>query len=132
METGFDCDICTVSLQRGEPALHPFVSTLTAPNPADPPFAYYSRPCLYGKPTMNKSAESLQREIAAIKQLLSSVDAAVDAYADVAIKNVGRTSISDAGEVAEKQTALFMETSKLLRTVRGPVDMVFSNFENVS
>jgi hypothetical protein len=81
---------------------------------------------------MNKSAESLQQEIAAIKQLLSSVGAAVDAYADVAIKNVGRTSISDAGEVAEKQTALFMETSKLLRTVRGPVDMVFSNFENVS
>jgi hypothetical protein len=82
---------------------------------------------------MNKSAESLQQEIAAIKQLLSSVGAAVDTYADVAIKNVGgQTSISDAGEVAEKQTALVMETSKLLRTVRGPVDMVFSNFENVS
>lgn len=81
---------------------------------------------------MSKSVESLQQEVAAIKQLLSSVGAAVDAYAEVAIKNVDKPSSSDAGEVGEKHTALFMETSKLLRTVRGPVDMIFSNFENVS
>jgi hypothetical protein len=81
---------------------------------------------------MNKTAESLAHEIATIKQLLSRVGAAVDVYAEVATKDVGQKSSSGPGEVSEKHTALFMETSQLLRTVRGPLDMVFSNFENVS
>lgn len=81
---------------------------------------------------MHQTAESLAQEIASIKQLLSRVSAAVDTYAECAAKHVDGNSASAAGEVGEKHTALFMETSQLLRTVRGPLDMVFSNFENVS
>lgn len=81
---------------------------------------------------MDRNAESLAQEIAAMRHMLGKVSAAIDVYADRATKNVGQKDITAVGEVTETHTALFMETSKLLRTVRGPVDMVFTNFENVS
>lgn len=80
---------------------------------------------------MEKTAESLAQEIAAMKDMLSKVNTAIDVYAETATRNLERKDIKSSGEASEKHVDLFMATSKLMRTVRGPVDMVFSNFENV-
>ncbi|KAM3065358.1 hypothetical protein ACMFMG_011519 [Clarireedia jacksonii] len=79
---------------------------------------------------MEKTAESLAQEVAAMKDMLSKVSTAIDVYAEIATKNLGRKDINSSGEVSEKHVNLFMATSNLMTTVRGPVDMVFSNFEN--
>lgn len=81
---------------------------------------------------MERTSESVAQEVAAMKHMLSRVSDAIDAYADIATINVGQKNPTALGEVNESHTALVMETSKLLRTIRGPADMVFSNFENVS
>ena len=81
---------------------------------------------------MEKNADTLAQEIAAMKDMLSKVGAAIDICAGKATKNLGQKDPIALGEVNETHTSLVMETSKLLRTVRGPVDMVFTNFENVS
>jgi hypothetical protein len=81
--------------------------------------------------TMEKTAESVSQEVAALKQILAQVSAAIDNYAEIATKNVGQKSIEASGEVSDLKTVLFMETHKLMRTARGPLNMVFSHFENV-
>lgn len=81
---------------------------------------------------MEKNPESVAQEIAAIRQSLKEVSAAVDKYAEVATKNVSLAGTVAAGEVSEYHTALFMESHKFMRTARGPLDMVFSHTENVS
>jgi hypothetical protein len=81
---------------------------------------------------MEKTQETLAQEIAAMRHHLGEVSAAIDAYETVATQNLGQKSITSSGAVSEKHTALFLESSKLLTTVRGPVDMMFSNIENVS
>jgi len=80
---------------------------------------------------MEKTAESLAQEVAAMKDMLSKVSTAIDVYAETATKNLGRKDVKSLGEVSEKHVDLFMATSNLMSTVRGPMDMVFSNFENV-
>ncbi|PQE33396.1 O-methyltransferase protein [Rutstroemia sp. NJR-2017a WRK4] len=79
---------------------------------------------------MEKTAESLAQEVAAMREMLSKVSTAIDVYAETATKNLGRKDVRSRGEASEKHVDLFMATSKLMSTVRGPVDMVFSNFEN--
>ena len=83
-------------------------------------------------PVMEKTPESVAQEIAAIRQSLKEVSAAVDRYAEIATKNVSQAGTTAAGEVSESHTALFMESHKFIRTARGPLDMVFSHTENVS
>jgi hypothetical protein len=80
---------------------------------------------------MERTPDSVAREIEAIRHALAVVSAAVDRYAEIATQNVGQTSPTDSCEVGASHTALFMETHKLLRVARGPVDMVYSHFENV-
>jgi hypothetical protein len=81
---------------------------------------------------MEKTESAVAEEIAALRQTLSKVSSAIDSYAEIATRNVGDKSIAASGEVNEAHTALYMEARELLTTVRGPVDMVFSHFENVS
>src|SRR5690348_12020312 len=105
---------------------------------------------------MNKTPESVAQEIAAIRLSLAQASAAVDRYAEIATRNVylqngdanGSTANGDAngktngsankptdivasGELSDAHTNLFMQCHALLRTARGPVDMIFSHFENV-
>jgi hypothetical protein len=80
---------------------------------------------------MEKTPESVAAEIAALRHGLSEVTAAIDKYAEIATQNVGNKDSTASGDVSESHKALFLKTSKLLTTVRGPVDMVISNFENV-
>lgn len=80
---------------------------------------------------MEKTPESVAQEIASLKRMLASVSEAIDSYAEIATKNVGKKDLEALGEVSESHTSLFMVANELLRTVRGPLDMVFSHFENV-
>lgn len=81
---------------------------------------------------MEKTTESVVGEIAALRQALKDVSTAIDNYAEKAIQNVGNKSAEASGEVSELHKALFLKTSSLARTVRGPVDMLISHFEDVS
>lgn len=81
---------------------------------------------------MEKSPESLAQEIASMREQLSRVSEAIDAYESVATQNLAKKDIQSKGEISQKHVELFMETDRLVKKVRGPVDMVFSNFENVS
>ncbi|ESZ91778.1 hypothetical protein SBOR_7848 [Sclerotinia borealis F-4128] len=74
--------------------------------------------------------ESLAQEIATMREQLSKVSQAIDIYETVATRNLIREDIKSKGETSEKHVKLFMETDRLMKAVRGPVDMVFSNFEN--
>lgn len=81
---------------------------------------------------MEKSPESLAQEIASMREQLSRVSETIDAYESVATQNLAKKDIQSKGEISQKHVELFMETDRLVKKVRGPVDMVFSNFENVS
>ncbi|KAG4027317.1 hypothetical protein MFRU_031g00650 [Monilinia fructicola] len=79
---------------------------------------------------MEKTPESLAQEIASMRERLSKVSKAVDIYESVATQNLAKKDIKSKGETGETHVNLFMETDSLMKAVRGPVDMVFSNFEN--
>ncbi|KAF7871817.1 hypothetical protein EAF04_003924 [Stromatinia cepivora] len=79
---------------------------------------------------MEKTPESLAQEIACMREQLSKVSKAIDVYESVATGNVHKKGIQPRGETSQKHGELFMETDRLMKKVRGPVDMVFSNFEN--
>jgi hypothetical protein len=81
---------------------------------------------------MERTAESVAAEVAALKQALKEVSAAIDNYSEIATRNVGNKDARASGEVRKSHKELFLQTNKLLTTVRGPVDTVISNFENVS
>jgi hypothetical protein len=81
---------------------------------------------------MEKTTSTVAEEIAALRQTLKKVSSAIDSYSEIATRNAGDTGITASGEVSEAHTALYMEAHGLLRIARGPVDMVFSHFENVS
>lgn len=81
---------------------------------------------------MEQSPESLAQEIAIMREQLSKVNKAIDLYESVATQNLGKKDTQSKGETSEKHVDLFMETDRLMKAVRGPVDMIFSNFENVS
>ena len=77
------------------------------------------------------SPSSLQDE-SPITQALKDVTAAVEKYTAIVPTNAENASVTEKAEVSDAQTAMFRETTKLLLAVRGPVDMIFSHFENVS
>lgn len=81
---------------------------------------------------MEKTPESLAQEIAAMREQLSKVSKAIDVYESVATGNLDKEDTQSKGEISQKHVELFVETDRLMKKVRGPVDMVFSNFENVS
>jgi hypothetical protein len=81
---------------------------------------------------MEKTPESVAAEISALKQSLSEVSTAIDAYAEIATQNVGNKDSKALGEVKESHKALFLKTNALLMTARGPVDMLMANIEKVS
>ncbi|TEY83831.1 hypothetical protein BOTCAL_0024g00400 [Botryotinia calthae] len=79
---------------------------------------------------MAKSPESLAQEIASMREQLGRVSETIDAYESVATQNLAKKDTRSKGEISQKHVELFMETDRLVKKVRGPVDMVFSNFEN--
>ncbi|QSZ29967.1 hypothetical protein DSL72_004485 [Monilinia vaccinii-corymbosi] len=79
---------------------------------------------------MKKSPESLSQDIATMREQLKKVSCAIDTYEAVATQNLGKRDIRCRGETGEKHVDLFMETKRLIKVVRGPVDMVFTHFEN--
>ena len=81
---------------------------------------------------MKKTAESVAEEVRALKRMLGRVGAAINKYAEIATRNVGKKNMTGSGEISESHKALFLKTNKLLKTVRGPLDMAISHFENVS
>jgi hypothetical protein len=80
---------------------------------------------------MEKTPEIVAQENAAIQQALEEVRLAAEQHAQVSTKNAGKTGITESGEVSESHRELFLKSHKLMRAVRGPVDMIFSHFENV-
>lgn len=81
---------------------------------------------------MAKTESLAAEEIAALKQTFGRVGSALDFYAETATRNAGEKSNAASGEVSSARTKLFMEAHTLLRSVRGPVDMVYSHVEAVS
>jgi hypothetical protein len=75
--------------------------------------------------------EAVAAQNAAIQRALKSVSSLADSYNGISTKNVGKEGMQEVGEVSEARNSLVMETWKLLRTIRGPVDTLFEHFENV-
>jgi len=71
--------------------------------------------------------EMVVQENAAIQKALEDVTAAVKAYAQISSANAGKAGIIEAGEVTESKLGLQLKSDRLLKTVRGPVDMVVSH-----
>lgn len=80
---------------------------------------------------MANTPETIAQQNTAIKQALEETNALAERYSKISSRHAD-TSIQEPGEIGEVHTALSLQTAKLLRTVRGPVDMIFSHFENVS
>ena len=80
---------------------------------------------------MANTAESIAQQNAPIQQALKETSALAQEYSKISSKYADATGIRESGEVSQAHTALFLQTAKLLRTVRGPVDMIYSHFENV-
>lgn len=73
---------------------------------------------------MAENSDQIIQQNAAIKQQLATVIALAEQYEKASTQNSTK-------EVTSAHTALCAETHKLLRTVRGPLDSVWSHFENV-
>jgi hypothetical protein len=80
---------------------------------------------------MANTAEAIAQQNAAIQQALKETSALAEEYAKISSKYAGASGIQESGEVSQAHTALSQQTAKLVRTVRGPVDMLFYHFENV-
>lgn len=78
-----------------------------------------------------KTLEAVAQENASIQEALEEAFAAATAYADINIDNVGKPGISEIGDVSQAQRTLVTKANKLLQAARGPVNMIFSHFENV-
>jgi hypothetical protein len=81
---------------------------------------------------MEKTPQSLAEEIVSMKQSLAQISAEIDSFAEAATRNLDSTSPTALGEVTEKRAALYVTSSQLWSTIRGPTQMVFANFEHVS
>ncbi|KAL1966251.1 hypothetical protein VTN77DRAFT_4604 [Rasamsonia byssochlamydoides] len=81
---------------------------------------------------MAANAEQIAQQNAAIKQQLATVIALAEQYEKLSTQNAGKSDVEGTKEVSSAHTALCTETQKLLRTVRGPLDFVWSHFENVA
>lgn len=80
---------------------------------------------------MAESPEQTAQRNAAIKQQLATVIALAEQYERISTQNAGKTGIEETKQVTSAHTALCAETQKLLRTVKGPLDSVWSHIENV-
>jgi len=80
---------------------------------------------------MESISESVAAEIQDLKRCVREVSTAIDEYAEVASRNVGTKDAKASGEVSMLHKALFLKTHALMGVVRGPVDMLISNIENV-
>jgi hypothetical protein len=80
---------------------------------------------------MAKTPQTVAQEDAAIQKALEDVRLAADEFSQISSKNAGKTGTVESGQVSESHRALFMKSYSLLRTIRGPVDMIWSHFESV-
>lgn len=80
---------------------------------------------------MANTPETTSEQNAAIKQVLEETNALAEKYFKISSKHANG-GIQEPADIGEVHTALSLQTAKLLRTIRGPVDMIFSHFENVS
>jgi hypothetical protein len=81
---------------------------------------------------MEKIAESIAAEISFLMHSLREVNVEIENYSEVVTNNVANKGMSDPGEVSESHKALVLKTNALLTTVRGPVDLLISNVQNVN
>lgn len=73
----------------------------------------------------------------AISKALEDVTAAADRYSKLSAQSVAqngvvRDGVNSAGRLTVSHNQLFVKAMQLVRTIRGPVDMLFAHFENVS
>jgi len=73
----------------------------------------------------------------AVKEALKDVTAAADQYYKLSAQSAGqngvrRDGVNSAGELTVSHNQLFVKAMQLVRAIRGPVDMLFAHFENVS
>lgn len=81
----------------------------------------------------HNSPEAVAQQNAAMKSQLAHVSALVEDYTQISTENAGKSvSIEENGKQSAAHTAVVQETYKLLHAIKGPVDSVYSHFENVS
>lgn len=73
----------------------------------------------------------------AIKKALEDVTAAADSFRKLSTQSAGqngvaRDGVNSAGELTVSHNEMFIKAMHLVRAIRGPVDMTFAHFENVS
>ena len=73
----------------------------------------------------------------AIKKALKDVTTAADQYAKLSERSGGdngvvRDGVNSAGELTVSHNELSVKALQLICAIRGPVDMLFAHFENVS
>ncbi|PVH68469.1 O-methyltransferase [Cadophora sp. DSE1049] len=81
---------------------------------------------------MAKIRETVQRENEVIQEAFDEVQSLVNQYQTINKKNTGIDSIESSGEVSRMKLALVRRINGLFQVTKGPVDMVFNHFENVS
>jgi uncharacterized protein YoxC len=69
---------------------------------------------------MEKTADSVAAEIAALKHSLSEVTAAVNEYAELAVQNVGNKDVAASGSVSQFHKYLFSKTNNLFANCARP------------
>lgn len=81
----------------------------------------------------HNSPEAVAQQNAAMKSQLAHVSALVEDYTQISTENAGKSvSIEENGKQSAAHTAVVQETYKLLHAIKGPVDSVYSHFENVA
>ncbi|KAF2837272.1 o-methyltransferas-like protein [Patellaria atrata CBS 101060] len=76
--------------------------------------------------------DAVAQQNAAIQASLEHFTSGVKSYSHISTQNAGKTGIQESCEVAAAHTSLVLDAVNLLRAVKGPVDMVFSHFENAA
>lgn len=82
-------------------------------------------------------AHSATAQDDAIKEALKDVTGAADQYYKLSAQSAGqsgvlRDGVNSAGDLTVLHNQLFVKAMQLVRAIRGPVDMLFAHFENVS
>lgn len=83
----------------------------------------------------HSSPEAISQQNAAIREQLSLVSSLVEQYTATTAANAGNSktlTVQEHGEQSRIHTAVVQETQKLLHAIKGPVDSVYSHFENVN
>lgn len=79
---------------------------------------------------MAASVEVIERN-AVIKSRLSQVTGLIEELCDLSTAQTQDPTLEENGQRSQTHRAVVEEVWKLLYTIRGPVDSIFSHFENV-